>query len=115
MFVARRYYQSVRDWVILIQSHARGCLARKRFVAIFCAHLIQTTVEALVSGHPWDAKKVSVTGASRLENGSRKRPLEMWGIDGRLRELAQPTVTGQTWVTIKQTLKRGTVITVKSL
>ena len=28
--------------------------------------LNQTTVEALVSGHPRDAKKVSVTGAGRL-------------------------------------------------
>lgn len=35
MYVARRYYHGVRDRVILIQSHARGYLARKRFVAQF--------------------------------------------------------------------------------
>ena len=33
MYLARRYYQSVRDWIISIQSHARGYLARKRFVS----------------------------------------------------------------------------------
>ena len=27
------------------------------------SHSLANTVEALVSGHPWDAKKVSVTGA----------------------------------------------------
>ena len=32
MYLARRYYHSVRDRLILIQSHARGYLARKRFV-----------------------------------------------------------------------------------
>ena len=32
MYVARRYYHSVLDRLILIQSQARGYLARKRFV-----------------------------------------------------------------------------------
>ena len=35
MYVARRYYHSVRDRLILIQSHARGYLTRKRFVVSF--------------------------------------------------------------------------------
>ena len=32
MYVARRYYLDVRDKIVLLQSHARGILARRRFV-----------------------------------------------------------------------------------
>lgn len=36
-----------------------------------------STVEALVSGNPWDVKKVSVTGAGCFKNGSHKQPIEL--------------------------------------
>ena len=77
------------------------------------------TVNQMFSGHPRNTEKVSVTGAGRY--GSRKRPLEVWGINGRLRELAQLTINTvlywkyKKWIAINRTLKYGTVITVKSL
>lgn len=44
MYVARRYYHSMRDRTILIQSHARGYLARKRFVVYLRRSLINYIV-----------------------------------------------------------------------
>ena len=41
------------------------------------AHFIISTMEALVSGNPWDVKKVTVTGAGCFKNGSCKRPIEL--------------------------------------
>ena len=38
----------------------------QRFIMAMAAFLEATTVEALVSGHPRDAIKMSVTGAGRL-------------------------------------------------
>ena len=36
--------------------------------SIHCGELFfHITVEALINGHPWDAKKVSVTGAGYLQ------------------------------------------------
>ena len=60
-----------------------------------------STVEALVSGHPRNSKKVSETGAGRLllREWFLKWPLEVQGMDCRLRELAKLTkyriVTGR--------------------
>ena len=50
------------------------------------------TVEALVSGHPRDAIKMSVTGAGRLQEWFSKAATRGVGIDGRLRGLAQLTI-----------------------
>ena len=69
-------------------------------ISFACFTHFSNTVEALVSGHPRDAMKVSVTGA------------------GRLRGLAQLTINigiQKNTTVFEQTLKYGTVITVKSL
>ena len=79
-------------------------------------YLLQSTVEALESGHPRDAIKMSVTGAGRLREwfsqASTRGVEDRWPLAGGLAKLKY-------WYTkqyrgIKQTLKYGTVITVKS-
>ena len=34
--------------------------------------LLSDTAEALISGYPWDAKRLSITGAGTYESGSHK-------------------------------------------
>ena len=64
------------------------------------------TVEALVSGHPRDAKKVSVTGVGRLREWFSQATTR------GVRELMYASGVSKcnrTWMMTKETLKYGTL------